>query len=461
MKNYKLLILLMSLLISFSCGDDFGDYNLDPTRPGGENVPPIAIIPIMQTQTHRNIVSAAGRIAGIFTQQYEGFDAQQVAFTQYALDEGTLANFWEFGLYTGSMRDCADIIERADNAGDLALTKAIAQIYMAANLGIATNLWGDVPYTEAFQGEANLAPSYDSQQDIYNTIIALLDDALVNIATGQEAPTGTLVELAETEDWASVAQALKARFYLQQSKRDSNAYSNALSAISSAITDNEQNPVFEFEDNSNGGNPLALFGIQRPNTLVIAPFFDNITNGDPRKDYYLYYDDGGTPLYYIDPDEYPDLFWSQLDSPSLLISYAEVKFIEAEAQLMTGAASATVLQTLHEAIAANMEYLDISEADVTNYIATVTSSDLETIITEKYKALFGSNPIQVWNDYRRTGFPNITPNAEGANGSNPSGIVPRRILYPDSERLSNTEAYEAAIANQGGHLMDVDMWVFE
>jgi len=107
-----------------------------------------------------------------------------------------------------------------------------------------------------------------------------------------------------------------------------------------------------------------------------------------------------------------------------------------------------------------MEFLGVSGAEITNYLNTITTANLETIIVEKYKSLFGSNPIQAWNDYRRTGFPTITPNSNGTNGSNPSGIVPRRILYPDSERLSNSEEYEEAISAQGGHLLDDDIWAF-
>jgi hypothetical protein len=150
-------------------------------------------------------------------------------------------------------------------------------------------------------------------------------------------------------------------------------------------------------------------------------------------------------------------FWAQFDSPSPLISYSEVKFLEAEALLNAGGDGVPAMK---DAIKANMEYIEIPSADINSYLTSVTGTDLETIITEKYKSMFGSNPMQTWNDYRRTGFPAITPNPEGANGSNPSGIVPRRFLYPDSERLSNNTAYEAAIAAQGGHLLDDDMWAF-
>ena len=149
-----------------------------------------------------------------------------------------------------------------------------------------------------------------------------------------------------------------------------------------------------------------------------------------------------------------------VDSPSTLISFAELKFLEAEALLLTNASSDDVLMAIKQGVSANMEFLGVSGAEITNYLNTITTANLETIIVEKYKSLFGSNPIQAWNDYRRTGFPTITPNINGTNGSNPSGIVPRRILYPDSERLSNSEEYEEAISAQGGHLLDDDIWAF-
>ncbi len=453
MKKYFNISLIL-VFIAFIAGcDDFGDTNLDPGRPGGENVSLVAITPTMQTQTHRNLVSGAGRLAGIFMQQFVGFDAQQVAFTQYAVDEGTLANFWEFGLYTGSMRDCVDMIERATAQGDVPHTRGLARIYLAVNLGIATNFWGDIPYSEAFQGADNLAPGYDSQQEIYNTIQQLLDDAISDF--NQADPQGPLGDLVEA-DWIATAHALKARFYMQLSKRDANASTKALAELADAFSSNGSAPFFIFENTTNGAHPLALFGVQRPNTLIIDPFFDSLTDGDPRKLKYMTPNVDGDQLYFQNNN--PELFWAQFDSPSPLISFWELKFIEAEALSRTGG---NPVPALEEAIRSNMQYLGIADADIDTYLATVTGSDLETIIVEKYKAMYGSNPTQAWNDFRRTGFPAITPNSEGVNGSNPSGVVPRRFLYPDSERLSNTAAYEAAIAAQGGHLLDVDLWSFE
>ena len=452
-KYFNLIIFVFSSILLTSCSD-FGDINLDPGRPGGDNVSLVAITPTMQTQTHRNIVATAGRLAGIITQQFIGFDAQQVAFTQYAINEGTLADFWEFGLYTGSMRDCADIIERSNASGENVHTRGLAKIYMAVNLGLATNCFGDIPYSAAFLGAENLSPSYDSQESVYTTIQTLLDDAITDF--GLSDPQGPLGDLVEASNWVSVAHALKARFYIQLSKRDASAATKALSEIALAFTSNATSPIFEFEGTPNGGNPLALFGIQRPNTLIIDPFFANLMTNDPRMPKYMVANIDGDQLYFQNGNT--DLFWAQYSSPSPLISFSELKFLEAEALFRTGGNHMPVLR---EAIRANMEFIGIPDADITAYTATITATDLETIIVEKYKSMFGSNPIQVWNDYRRTGFPTLVANAQGVNGSNPSGVIPRRFIYPDSERLSNTASYEAAISNQGGGLLDDDIWAFK
>jgi len=188
--------------------------------------------------------------------------------------------------------------------------------------------------------------------------------------------------------------------------------------------------------------------------MIIGDFFADLMTNDPRQPLYMVEDDGGNFLYFSDDD--PDLVWSKLNSASPVISYAEVKFIEAEATERNGDGEFI----MKEAIRANMEYLSVPTADIDTYIASITFNGIETIMIEKYKAMYGQAPIQVWNDFRRTGFPELTPNPDGVNGNNPSGIVPRRLLYPITERQSNPDAYEEAIQAQGGHLLDDDIWVF-
>ncbi|MFO7721216.1 MAG: SusD/RagB family nutrient-binding outer membrane lipoprotein [Gillisia sp.] len=448
----KIVTLFFSVALLASC--DYDDVNQDPTRPGGDNVPLVAIVPAMQTQTHRNLTAVLGRFAGIIMQQWEGTDAQQLQYTSYVIGENDANNPWNFGLYTGSMRDAADIIDRATLTNS-PNTRGLAKIYMAINLGLATNVWGDVPYSEAFLGEENLAPKYDSQEAIYNEIQNLLSEAIVDLQAEDPAGIQGSLVAGNAASWVKTAHGLKARFFIQTTSVKSDAAANALVQAQLAMASNAEQKTFFFEDTQNGGHPLALFGLQRPNTMVIGNFFANIMDGDPRKPLYMAEATGGNFLYFSSTN--PNLVWSKLNSPSPVLSYSEVKFIEAEALERTGGDGTDALKA---AIRANMAFLGVSAANIDAYISTVGDATIELIITEKYKALYGQSPIQVWNDFRRTGIPNITPNVNGSNGNNPSGIVPRRLLYPIAERQSNPDSYEAAIQAQGGHLQDDDIWVF-
>lgn len=445
-------ITLILLVVLTSC--EYGDTNNDPTRPGGENVPLVALVPAMQTQTHRNIGAVLGRFGGIFTQQWKGTDAQQLGYTSYVITESDSNNPWETGLYTGSMRDAVDIIERATTEEALN-TRGLAKIYLALNLGIATNVWGNVPYSEAFLADENLSPKYDDQEEVYTVILTLLDEAISDLNAND--PAGIQGDLlgASASAWISTAHALKARFLIQQTSRSTTAANEALSEVADAMSSNEEQLDFRFENSQNGGHPLALFGFQRPNTMVIGDSFATLMSGDPRQPLYMVEDDGGNFLFFDDSE--PNLVWSKLNSASPVISYAELKFIEAEATERNGGNGESIME---DAIKANMEYLAISTANINSYIAGINYNGLETIMEEKYKAMYGQSPIQVWNDYRRTGFPNLTPDPDGENGSNPSGIIPRRLLYPISERQSNPEAYQQALDAQGGHLLDDDIWVY-
>lgn len=455
-KNNLVKLAIIGIAVLSSC--DYDNVNQDPTRPGGENVPLVAIVPAMETQTHRNIVAVLGRYAGIIMQQWEGVDAQQLQYTQYVIGENDTNNPWDFGLYTGSMRDAADVIERA-TAQDAPNTRGLGKIYMAINLGLATNVWGDVPFSEAFEGEENLSPKYDDQEQIYQDLQRLLSEAIDDL--NAEDPAGIQGSLIsnDPELWIKAAHGLKARFYIQQTSVRDDAAALALEQAQLGPQSNAEQLDFFFEDTQNGGHPLALFGFQRPNTMVIDDFFVNIMENDPRRDVYIEEREGNFLFF---QQNNPELFWSQLNSPSPVISYSEVKFIEAEALVRTGGDGT---EALNEAIRANMEYLGVPAVQIDSYLAGInlsgsTEDQIQTIIVEKYKAMYGQSPMQTWNDYRRTGYPDITPNPDGSNGLNPSGVVPRRLLYPISERLSNPDSYEEAIQAQGGHLLDDDIWVF-
>jgi hypothetical protein len=103
-----------------------------------------------------------------------------------------------------------------------------------------------------------------------------------------------------------------------------------------------------------------------------------------------------------------------------------------------------VQAALNEGVKASIKKIagsTVTEAAITEYLninAKLTgkqNTDLTTIITQKYAALFAT--IEPWTDYRRTGIPELVPNANGNHNQNPGGAVPRRFNYPQTERLYN------------------------
>jgi hypothetical protein len=127
-------------------------------------------------------------------------------------------------------------------------------------------------------------------------------------------------------------------------------------------------------------------------------------------------------------------------------SYAEAKFIEAEARLiLSGAAAAD--GPYREAIRANMQKWGVAAGDIDAYLAArpalaSAANALEEIMREKYIANFLK--IEPWHDWRRTGFPAIQP----VQGAIIAGI-PVRIRTPSTE-LANNEANVLATGINAG-----------
>ncbi|TRO65702.1 SusD/RagB family nutrient-binding outer membrane lipoprotein [Christiangramia sabulilitoris] len=454
MKTIKILIWIALISVSVSC--EITDANVDPDNPSAELVNAGAIYPGMIAQTHRNSVALGGRIAGILVQHFDGLDAQQIAYDQYNIGESDIDDLWDFGLYGGgAMKDAFVIIQ--NNEGEIS---ALAKLYMAANLGVATSAWGDIPYTEAFVGDqGNLNPSYDSQEFIYGEIQDLLTEAIdEGVASGVGAFAGA--GSADNVDWEGVAHALKARYYLHlTSVNGASAAQNALTEIQQAFTSTAAQPDFVYSTPAQNANPWFLFDNDRPSTLGISEvLFDEMnSNDDPR-----------LPFYTTDGESFAGidgLFWGQASSPTPLISYWEVKFIEAEAIVRTGGSDDDALDALKEAVSSNMLYIGVEQSEVDSYVDGLSLSGseddkIQTIINEKWIALYGNAPLEAWVDFRRTGYPELTPNPDAVPSFNPSGVIPRRFLYPLSERQANLANYEAAIQAQGGHLLDDDLWAF-
>ncbi len=439
-----------------SCEKDLEQLNLDPTRV--TDVELRLMLPEIIAQTMYSEGATGARAIGIIMQQFFGLDAQQLAYNDYIMGEDLMNNYWRTGLYSGALRSCQVMMDKATDQ-EASFYIGVGAILMANQYGIATSWFGDIPYSEALKGTENLKPAYDSQESVYQGVISALDGAINTLGNATGYAGGDLIHGGDAAAWIKTARGLKARFLMHQAKRNSGNYAAALSEIAGSYASIDEQSSFTFETGGNANYSLNKFGQGRPGTLGFHPQFASMLDGDPRADKYFIDDGSGNLLFY---QAGADLPYSREDATIAMISFAELKFMEAEAQLQ-GGNDAAASAALEAGIMASMAMTGTDVESGQAYADSVLGGtvDLETIITEAYKAYYGNAFGTTWANYRRTGFPVLTPSSNGANGLNPSGVIPQRFLYVESETTSNSANVEAARAAQGGGLLDAKLWAFE
>tara|TARA_R110001599_G_scaffold45036_3_gene133558 strand:- start:6919 stop:8334 length:1416 start_codon:yes stop_codon:yes gene_type:complete len=469
MKIYKK-IFFSVLALSFvlhSC--DLEDSNIDPSRP--LNVELSLILPTAIGQSAFNQMALPARQPGIVMQHFAGIDAQQLGYSEnYLYEENTFNNYWNGGAYGGVLKDARDLIQQGTEEGQPYYV-GIAKVLMAEEFGRLTSSFGDIPFSDALKGTESIKPVFDKQEDVYDGVLRILDEAIIELSKPAVAggpASDDLIFGGNATKWIKLAHGLKARYLMHLTKRRS-VYAQVLTEVNASFVSQAEEPAFQWQSAITAANPLAKFGLERSNTLKIdSRFGQAMTNrADPRRSRYFVLQGS---QYDFHNSSNTRLIWAQNNSKIPFLSFAELKLYEAEARLMTndepGAQTA-----LNAAVDASMAQIGVGAseaAEVVTYKATysnlalaATQQDkLRVVIGEAYYALYAHQEQTVWTNYRRTGYPALTPPATGSSGLNPSGVVPRRWVYPGGEKTTNSVNVDAAIANQGGELLDKDTWAF-
>jgi len=110
-----------------------------------------------------------------------------------------------------------------------------------------------------------------------------------------------------------------------------------------------------------------------------------------------------------------------------------------------------------DAITASLDYNNIAPADYANFLTTKVLSStkalaLQQIGTQNWVALY-SQGVESWTEWRRTGYPVLTPAAEAD-----LTVIPSRYNYPTTESSINKTNYDAAVASQGADLLTTPIW---
>ncbi|TYB73881.1 SusD/RagB family nutrient-binding outer membrane lipoprotein [Bizionia gelidisalsuginis] len=369
--------------------------------------------------------------------------------------------------------------------------KAISRILKSYYFQFLTDVYGDIPYSEALQFGENFTPAYDDSKSIYRDLITELNTAIGTLNNYSAAnPVGVedTVFAGDANGWIQVANTLKLRILLRQSElaaTDSETASyladqyaaldtNFLTTDATinpgyANADGQLNPFWENYGQDTAGNDTFdndfivpseyqaefLKGSQTEDGLStnvpdprLTRMYEPVTQG-PDDGNVTGVQQGATNT--TAPPELSELgpgFLKGPDQDSFLFTAAESFFLQAEAAERLYI-SGNAQQLFNSGIQASFDILGAGSAATyitasgnTNRIGYAGSTNkIEAIMTQKWIALTGINAMESFIDYNRTGFPSV-PLPIIAEQSK----LPYRLLYPASESSSNS----ANVPNQPG-----------
>jgi hypothetical protein len=455
MKLTRYILPLFAVTLIISC-KKFLDVNTNPNSP---TTAPINGLLIRTTQQAALNVYRVGNTTSYYVQYLASPNPDAPTDTYDKIDASST---WT-SLYD-NMTDIYDLEKMAKDAGATQY-QGVAKILTAMDLHMVHNLWGSAPYSQAFSGESP-TPEYDDAQAIFQTCLKLLDEGIALLGqTGSKLtipttnPSPDLIHKGNTAAWIRTAHALKARLLNQLSKTQQYNPTNIFTELAAAYTLSTQdayittfavrNPWAQAAVNNAAQSLDAWLSQHYVNQMRDTPTFANF---DPRLPLiasqtrfpaypYLGTRNGkgrvGTGTTKDESYLSTTGYYSSTASPLYIISYEEMKFIEAEVAFRANDKPRAYSAYL-EGIRANMNKVGVAAAARDAYInhASVSvgasSLTLQRIFNEKYKALF-LTPV-TWDDARR--FDYQYPLFQLPLNVKTSTFV-RRLVYPSVELSRN------------------------
>lgn len=481
MKNItkKLIYGLMAAVMLTACDpSDFGDLNVNP------NATKTPVTSALLT----NVLSGIYSNTSFYTERC--LYAQYLSNSQYPEGSQYQTITADFsGYYSGSGYDLQNIININSDEATKSLVLAngsnnnqiaVAKILKVALFSVVTDTWGDVPYSESMKKLPT--PKYDTQQAIYQAFFKELKEAVAQFDNGK-AVTGDILFAGNAAKWKKYANSLRMILALRLSKVDPATgkaeFAAALTDPAGHVATNADNVVYAFLDNNDFRNPWQAtwdgrddFGVsdvfikalQDRSDPRIVPFADKTAAGTYvgipyglRRDLLIQWTNKN-PQY-----SRPSVAkFRTKNAPGYIITAAQMLLTRAEAAQI-GWTTEDASKLYNDAIKASWEQWGVYDAatytkyisDPANDLKSTTGKALEKIGSQKWIALY-PNGQEAWSEWRRTGYPALTPTPYAVNVSKQ---IPRRYGYPASEATLNKASNAEAVARiQGGDTHDGRVW---
>jgi len=506
--NIKFLTALVGLFVMVSsCTKDFEEINTDKNNPSTDLAAPEMLL--------TNIIeSSCDRTHEIFLGHEMGNCwIQHMAKVQYTdedryIPRASVINTSWNSFFVASGMDAATMYKVAakkqhDNYKGVAL---VMKVYITS---VLTDLYGDIPYSEAWRGGVTeggiVSPKFDTQESIYRDIVKKLDTANMLLDSHGKDIGGDIMFNNDITKWKKFANSMRMRLLMRMSAKDKPYVTAELTKM---VANPTKYPVFESNaDNAEliylgsapNNNPINENRKTRDDHRVSKTLVDIMWNDNPNVDYRIavyanmpsaggYWE--GLPngltsakaLAYkgngLSKTSKIGDYFTEASAPGVFMSYAELQFILAEGVergLITGAPKtakeyyeagiygsyrqyASVILTKSKAASIGVKTNWTVDSLAADYIAKGgaawdATKALKKIGTEKWLATFEQG-LQSWFEWRRTGYPVLTPAEDGMNG----GKIPVRVNYPSDEYATNPSSVAAAVSVQGPDDLNTKVW---
>ena len=474
MKKY--ILLLMATLGLSACTKDLSQINTNPNSPIDAQ-PSLLLRKVLFDYGEQMSFEAfdAGNLLGqYFTMiDFNNFDRHALAEPLYA------GNPWPI-LYK-NLRDNELILQKSNSSPTYVVYKGPALVLKAYMTAALTDLYGDVPYSEALKGKSEIyTPKYDKQEDIYqgtNGILKNLENAVIAMTTynGTAKLEGDIVYNGNLQNWIKFANSLRIKYLMRISgKVNVAAQLQQIYSEGNYIATNTNNAVFQFSP-----NPPNNFRI----TTARVGDFSLYIMSKTAEEIFANYNDPRLSLFYR-PSAGGNTFAGLVNGPdaatnpvnvsayslagkifrenggNLKYNYMtawETNFFLAEAA-QKGFISAPAKTFYNLAVAQGFEYWNIAMPAA--YLSAgpavfnpASVDALKLIITQKWIPN-NLNGYEAWVEYRRTGFPLLKP----VQASKNNGLYPVRMPYPQEESTLNVDNYNAAASATNNNSINTKVW---
>lgn len=414
---------------------------------------------------------------------------------------GSPANSYFIDYYGTAIKNWRELEIQAAQKPEYQNMQAVAKIWGAYLFQRMTDLYGNVPYSEAGLGfyQQIYKPKYDTQESIYKDMIEQVQDGIALLDAEKPAITGDLFYDGDIAQWKKFGNSLLLHIGMRLCKVDPTlAAATVQKALEGGIMsaaedmckvkhiaggrDYDKNQVsLRFQKDNYVGNDVVKISktfmdyLQKTNDPRIAVYCSlKDGNNDPKVQLGL---PNGYDMNTI--KEFPSFMGKEkysnfnintilkMDAPTLLMMPSESKLLEAEA-VIRGWAKGDADALYKEAVCLSMDEqkaaygVEISKEQVEAYLAQdlfgkaqTAEEKLEVLGTQYWIATF-MNGYESYANWRRCGYPKLTPTNYAGNESN--GQIPRRLPYATDEYTINKQNVEQAVQQQGADNVNTRIW---